>query len=79
VVLDAFLALRERRNAVLALFGDGPERAAMEARVKGRDDVRFLGFVRDRDQLAASLASADALRVEHRRGDVVRAPRRRSR
>jgi alpha-1,6-mannosyltransferase len=61
VVLDAFLALRERRNAVLALFGDGPERAAMEARVKGRDDVRFLGFVRDRDQLAASLASADAL------------------
>jgi alpha-1,6-mannosyltransferase len=61
VVLDAFTRLRQRHNAVLALFGDGPERAAMEARVKGRDDVRFMGFLRGRDALAASLASADAL------------------
>ncbi len=61
VVLDAFCALRERREAVLALIGDGPERAAMEARAKGRDDVVFLGFERDRAKLAATLASADAL------------------
>jgi alpha-1,6-mannosyltransferase len=61
VVIDAFLALRANTRAVLVLFGDGPERAAMEARVRGRDDVRFAGFVRDRGELARALASADAL------------------
>ncbi len=61
VVLDAFVAYTRQRDAVLVLYGDGPERAALEARVNGRDDVRFMGFERDRDRLAASLASADAL------------------
>jgi alpha-1,6-mannosyltransferase len=66
VVLDAFakvqasLASSRRggpRTAVLALFGDGPERAAMEARaVPG---VRFFGFEKDRAKLASALASAD--------------------
>jgi alpha-1,6-mannosyltransferase len=45
----------------LVLFGDGPERAAMEARVRGRDDVRFMGFEKDRARLASALASADVL------------------
>ncbi len=61
VVLDAFVKLRETRDAVLVLFGDGPERERMRARVAGRDDVRFEGFVRDRAELASALASADAL------------------
>jgi alpha-1,6-mannosyltransferase len=61
VVLDAFVALRRTHDAVLVLFGDGPERERMQARVAGRDDVRFEGFVRDRSQLASALASADAL------------------
>ena len=63
VVLDAFVAVRDRHHAsaVLVLFGDGPERAAMEARVQGRPDVRFVGFERDRSRLAAALASADLL------------------
>jgi len=61
VVLDAFVKLRRQRDAVLVLYGDGPERAAMQARVAGRDDVRFAGFERDRAKLAAALASADVL------------------
>ncbi len=62
VVLDAFMAVRARGvDATLALFGDGPERAAMEARVAGRGDVRFMGFVTDRAALASAFASADLL------------------
>jgi alpha-1,6-mannosyltransferase len=61
VVIDAFVQLRASRNAVLVLFGDGPERTKMEALVRGRDDVRFAGFERDRTLLAEALASADAL------------------
>lgn len=66
VVLDAFLELRERRarRVVLVLFGDGPERERMMARVRGSradGDVVFPGFVRDREALARHLASADAL------------------
>ncbi len=68
VVIDAFLAYRARRMAdpaagpvVLAIFGDGPEKARMEARAAGCPDVRFLGFARDRERLASAMASADAL------------------
>jgi alpha-1,6-mannosyltransferase len=60
VVLDAFFEVRRRRSAVLVLFGDGPERSALEKKARG-SDVRFLGFERDRQKLAASLASADVL------------------
>jgi alpha-1,6-mannosyltransferase len=63
VVLDAFVEVRDELgvDAVLVLLGDGPEKAAMQARVAGRDDVRFLGFETDRAKLASVLASADAL------------------
>lgn len=62
VVLDAFIAVRARGvDATLVLFGDGPERAAMEARVAGREDVRFMGFVKEREALASAFASADLL------------------
>jgi alpha-1,6-mannosyltransferase len=60
VVLGAFEALRAP-GAVLAIFGDGPEAAAMKARMAGRDDVIFFGFERDRGRLAGILASGDAL------------------
>jgi alpha-1,6-mannosyltransferase len=63
VVLDA-LAKLARPDVVLALFGDGPERAALEARAETAGvarAVRFLGFEKDRGRLAAALASADAL------------------
>ncbi len=61
VVLDAFVTLRETRRATLVVFGDGPERARLEAKVRGRADVRFMGFVTDRAALASAMASADAL------------------
>ena len=59
VVLDAFARVRAERDAVLVLFGDGPERARLERRAPA--GVRFEGFETDRARLAASLASADVL------------------
>jgi alpha-1,6-mannosyltransferase len=59
VVIDAFARIRERRRAVLALFGDGPERGRLEARAP--EGVRFLGHEADRGRIAAALASADVL------------------
>jgi alpha-1,6-mannosyltransferase len=61
VVLDAFARVRAdgAPDAVLLLFGDGPERARLERRAG--PGVRFLGFERDRGRLAAALASADVL------------------
>jgi alpha-1,6-mannosyltransferase len=61
VVLDAYLRLAEKVPARLVCFGDGPERAAMQARVAGRADIRFEGFLTDRPGLARALASADLL------------------
>lgn len=59
VVLDAFARVRAERDAVLVLFGDGPERDRMRARAA--PGVVMPGFLRDREELAAMLASADAL------------------
>ncbi len=59
VVLDAFARVRRSRDAVLVLFGDGPERERMRARAPR--DVAMPGFTKDRDALASALASADAL------------------
>ncbi|WP_394828901.1 glycosyltransferase [Pendulispora albinea] len=64
VVLDAFFALSQRPNmkgVTLAIFGDGPERDKLKARVAGRDDVLFFGFDKDRGRLASIMASADLL------------------
>lgn len=57
LVLDAFKALKQ--DAVLVLFGAGPELERMKARATS--NVVFPGFSKDRHALAASLASADAL------------------
>lgn len=59
VVLDAFARVSARREAVLVLFGDGPERERLERRAP--PGVRFAGFETDRAELAAALASADLL------------------
>ncbi len=59
VVLDAFGRVRARREAVLLLFGDGPERQRLERRAPS--GVRFLGFEKDRSRLGRALASADLL------------------
>jgi alpha-1,6-mannosyltransferase len=59
VALEAFARVRTRRKAVLVLFGDGPERHALER--SAPPGVRFAGFERDRSRLATALASADVL------------------
>jgi len=59
VVLEAFARVRARREAILVLFGDGPERSRLERMAP--PGVRFAGFVNDRARMAAVLASADAL------------------
>jgi alpha-1,6-mannosyltransferase len=62
VVIDAFEVVRRARPCVLVLFGDGPERAAIEARARALGgDLRVMGFEKDRATLAAAMASADAL------------------
>lgn len=62
VVADAYLSLATRHpGAVLAILGDGPERHFLKDRLGARDDVRLLGFERDRDRLAVTLASGDLL------------------
>jgi len=62
VVLDAVDAVRRETPLVLALFGDGPERGAIEARARTMGSgVRVLGFEKDRATLASALASADLL------------------
>jgi alpha-1,6-mannosyltransferase len=59
VVIDAFARVRARRDAVLVLYGDGPERARLARRAP--PGVRFAGFETDRTRLARSLAAADLL------------------
>lgn len=61
VVIQAFARVRARRPAVLVLFGDGPERTALELLAREVGGIRFAGFTHDRVHLAAALASADLL------------------
>jgi alpha-1,6-mannosyltransferase len=64
VLIDAFVELRKRRDAILVLIGDGPERERMKALVDRSAfarDVAFAGFLKGRQALATILASADAL------------------
>jgi alpha-1,6-mannosyltransferase len=62
VVLDAFEELRSETPCTLVLFGDGPERKAIEARAaRLSGDLRLMGFEADRRKLASALASADVL------------------
>src|ERR1019366_7815745 len=59
VVIDAFARVRARRDAVLVLFGDGPERARLAR--SAPPGVRFAGFETDPARLARSLGAADLL------------------
>lgn len=56
------LALAQRQRAVgLVVFGDGPLRRWVEARASRVPGVHVAGFVEDRDRIARSVASADAM------------------
>ena len=60
VLLDAWAHAfgpdADARCQVLLVAGDGPERGALESRVAGRTDVRFLGDVPDDDLVALTRA-----------------------
>lgn len=61
LALDTVTELVRRGHRVrLLVAGDGPLRAHLEQRAHGLP-VSFLGFVRDRDRMAALLASADVV------------------
>lgn len=62
LVIDAFRAFRSKGHddAVLVLFGDGPERKRMQERA-GDAPVFMPGFSKDRVELATHLANADML------------------
>jgi len=57
IVVEAFRRLPARLGAVLLLLGDGPMREQFIGREVGR--IFAPGYCRDRDELAAWLASAD--------------------
>ena len=59
-VLDAFEGLPARFPAVLVLAGEGPLRDALAERSRNDDRVHIRPFIRDRDELAQLLGSADA-------------------
>lgn len=61
VVIDAYKKIAQKTGARFAIFGDGPERAKLEADLAGFPGVRFFGFEKDRRKLATALASADLL------------------
>jgi alpha-1,6-mannosyltransferase len=61
VLIEGFRRLRARRDAVLLIYGDGPERARLEASSRDLKDVIFMGFERNRAELARALSSADVL------------------
>jgi alpha-1,6-mannosyltransferase len=57
----AVQSLRERLPVGLVIFGDGPLRPLVERWAARAPGVHLAGFVSDRAELAAALASADAL------------------
>jgi alpha-1,6-mannosyltransferase len=59
VVVDAFRRVSAARDLRLVLFGDGPDRARLEATAP--PGVRFAGFETDRARLARALGAADLL------------------
>jgi alpha-1,6-mannosyltransferase len=61
VVVGAYKKVAAKTGARFAIFGDGPERAKLEAELAGFRGVRFFGFETDRLKLATALASADLL------------------
>ena len=60
-LLDAFALARRDQPMGLVIFGDGPLRAWVRRKAAGIRGVHVAGFAKDRAELAASLASADAM------------------
>lgn len=63
LLLDVFSALQARRPAHLLIIGDGPDRTAMEERVRKDhiENVRFLGAMKTWEASAPYLFAADVM------------------
>jgi alpha-1,6-mannosyltransferase len=59
-VLEAFSRVSANRPMGFVLFGDGPLRGWVERRARNLPGVHLAGFVKDRERVARTLASADA-------------------
>ncbi len=60
-VLEGFARAAEREPLGLVVYGDGPLRAWMARRTRGMKGVLLAGYTKDREELATTLASADAM------------------
>lgn len=60
-IIDALRMVNERRPVALVILGDGPERKRLEAKARSLSNVSFRGFLHDRHEYRALLASADVL------------------
>ena len=63
VIIDGFVRARARGGEPigLAIVGDGPDRAGIEALARRAGAIWLAGAIKDRDQLARLFASADLL------------------
>lgn len=60
-LLRAFRLASARRPLALVVYGDGPVRRRIQALAARTSGVSLAGFIRDREELATALASADLL------------------
>lgn len=58
-IIDALRIVNETRPVALVILGDGPERKRLEVKARTLPNVTFRGFVKNRDEYRALLASAD--------------------
>ncbi len=69
ILIDAVSMLGSHEvDAALVIIGDGPQRAALERRASGLDNVYFLGPVYDEEELARLLLASDVLAIPGRIG-----------
>ena len=60
-MLDGFRRASAKRPMGLVIYGDGPLRRWVQRKAAGVPGVHLAGFVSDREEVARSLASADAM------------------
>ena len=60
-LINAYTELRQRRPIGLYIIGDGPTRMLVERKAAKAPGVKIAGAIRDRNELATKLASADAM------------------
>jgi alpha-1,6-mannosyltransferase len=60
-LLKGFQRASQERPMGLVIFGDGPQRKSVRRKAAKIPGVHVAGFTKDREELATSMASADAM------------------